>query len=333
MAIIRIGSQEVSLDISEELADFDWGYNAKWTADKVIAASPFRDDSTPSFFVNLDGEYAGTWSDSGAYDDEYKSGNFTKLLAYLRSESIEETERYLLESYGILYEDAEDIRLPEIRLTRRVSTVLIPTETVTTAISPYLSKRGISADAQRLYGVGYGESHEGFTAIPWHSPQGRLANIKYRSTSGKTFFFEKNATPVKTLVYGLDIINSERKDTAVLCEGEIDAMSWATAGIAAIAVGGASISAEQVDAIKRSSIRRLLVGGDNDPVGARLNAEILRRLRGYVELYEVDYGDCKDANEYLRAHGVEGLRMVYEQALSIKRVNCLQLRDNKVILQ
>lgn len=330
MPIIRIGPHEVDVDITAELADYDWGYNARWSADKLIAASPFRYDSTPSFFVNLE---TGGWADSGAVDDDYVKGGFVKLLAYLRGESNEETADYLLGEYGRLFTiaDGEEIRLPEIRLKQRAKHVEIAPESVTQAISPYLTTRGISPDVQREFGVGYGADNPGYTALPWHTADGRLANIKYRSTTGKRFFYKKGATPVRTLVYGLDIVNRAKAETAVLCEGEIDAMSWATAGVPAVACGGSSISAEQIDAIKRSSIRKLLLGGDNDPAGQRLNMEIKRRLSGYVEIYYVDYGDCNDANDVLKTHGIEGLRQLSNFTVSKLRDNCLQLRNITVI--
>lgn len=329
MPIIRIQEHEVDVDITAELAEYDWGYNAKWSTDKLIAASPFREDGTPSFYVNLTGDYAGVFGDSGAVDDEYQSGGFVKLLAYLRGEGEEETAEYLLDTYGSLFtiEEGEDIRLPEIRLTRRTVRRLISPETVTSAVSLYLTRRGISADVQRVYGVGYNEAHMGFTAIPWFTADGRMANVKYRATRGKRFFYEKDATPIRSLVYGLNVINEARTELAVICEGEIDALSWATAGVPAIACGGSSISNEQIDVIKRSSIRRLLVGGDNDPAGARLNAEVIRRLGGYVELYTVDYGNCVDGNDYLKAHGIEGLRKLENITVSELRENYLQLKN------
>lgn len=317
MPIIKIRGHEVDVDITSELEAYDWGYNARWTSDKLIAASPFRYDNQPSFYVNLEGEYAGVFGDSGAVDDEYASGGFVKLLAYLRGEGEQETADYLLGEYGILYaiEEGEDIRLPEVRLDRRTKHVVIPSETVTTAISPYLSRRGISDDVQRLYGVGYNERHVGFTAIPWFTADGRMANVKYRRTRGKTFFYEKGATPIRSLVYGLNVINETRTDMAVLCEGEIDVLSWATAGIPAIACGGASISNEQIDAIKRSSIRRLILGADNDAAGARLNEFVRRKLSGYVELFTIDYERYNDANDVLISEGVEGLRSISDKAI------------------
>lgn len=330
MPIIRIGQYEVDVDIEAELQAYDWGYNARWSTDKLIAASPFRHDSTPSFFCHLE---TGGWADSGATDDDYVKGGFVKLLAYLRDASEAETADYLLGEYGRLYavEEGEEIRLPEIRLKQRTKHAEIAPESVRQAVSPYLTMRGISPDVQREFGVGYGAEHPGFTALPWHSPEGRLANIKYRSTSGKRFFYEKGATPVRTLVYGLDIINRTCAGTAVLCEGEIDAMSWATAGIPAIACGGSSISNEQIDAIKRSSIRRMLLGGDNDPAGQRLNKEIKRRLAGHVELYDVDYGAYNDANDVLKACGGDGLRNLEDFSLSKLNENYIQLRNVPVI--
>jgi len=85
VAEIRALGTRINVDIEEELRLFPWN-RARWTESKLIASSPFRDDNAPSFFVNLDGEYAGTWADSGAYGTEYESGNFVRLLAYLRNE-------------------------------------------------------------------------------------------------------------------------------------------------------------------------------------------------------------------------------------------------------
>ena len=331
MAIIRIRNHEVELDIVEELAEYDWGYNAKWSSTKLVAASPFRHDHTPSFFVSLDGDYAGAWSDSGAFEDEYKSGNLTKLLAFLRSESTEETEEYLLERYGRLYTDASDIKLPTPRLIARQVAVELPQETVTQAISPYLLKRGISEQTQAQYNVGFTEGQVGYTALPWYTADGRLANVKYRSTTGKRFFYVKGATQIRQLVYGINIVNEQRSDMAVLCEAEIDAQSWATAGISGIATGGSHITRTQADIIKRSSIRKLLLGGDNDAQGRRFNEQVRRMLGGYVEIDEVDYGDCKDANDYLRKYGVQKIRQLEDITMFKNSVISIQPRNIVVI--
>src|SRR5690625_3238030 len=207
MTILNICGHSVQIDIESELREYGFGHNARWTPDKLIASSPFRDDNAPSFFVNLTGEYAGTWGDSGSIDEQYSRGNFVALIAHLRGETYDEAEEYLLEKYGALYEIKPDepIRVASPKLSERRAVInVLPADLVTQAISPYLLSRGISEEAQRKFAVGYGEDIPGYTAIPWHDTNGRLANVKYRSTSGKKFFYAKDATPVSSLVYGLD---------------------------------------------------------------------------------------------------------------------------------
>src|SRR5690625_4797362 len=332
MAIINIRGHSVEVDITEELREYDFGHNARWSPGKLVASSPFRDDNAPSFFVNLTGEYAGTWGDSGSIDEQYSRGNFVALIAYLRGIGYEEAEEYLLDKYGALYEIKPDepIRIATPKLSeRRAVNNGLPADLVTQAISPYLITRGISEEAQRKFAVGYGEDIPGYTAIPWHDTNGRLANVKYRSTSGKKFFYAKDATPVSSLVYGLDFFAGEGDvGEAVLCEGEIDALSWETAGISAIAIGGSHMSREQADLIKRSKIRRLYLGGDNDEQGRKLNAQIERLLGGYIELVTISYGAHNDANDVLMAEGVDELVKITDKGIVGNR---LQFRNIIVI--
>src|SRR5699024_3694726 len=103
MAIIRIQGRQVDVDIIAELSAYDWGDRARWSSDKLIASSPFRSDSVPSFYVILDGEYAGVWGDSGAVGD-YEKGGFVKLLTILRGETYEDYAKYIYAKSGILIE-------------------------------------------------------------------------------------------------------------------------------------------------------------------------------------------------------------------------------------
>lgn len=322
MAVVRVKGRYVDVDIEAELREYDWGYNAKWTPEKLVASSPFRTDRRASFFVNLSGEYAGTWADSGAIDYEYSSGNFVKLIALLRDIDYEEAAEYLLEKYGIMYDvkPNQPIRIMPPKIYTPFQYKYIEHSPIVEATSPYLLSRGISPEIQELFGVGYDEKHRGFTAIPWRH-NGRIANILYRSTRGKYFFFADDATPIKRLVFGIE----HAGESAVLCEAAIDAMSWHTAGIPAIAVGGAHLSREQAEIIKRSRIKRLYLGGDNDERGRQLNKQAAELLRGYAELYEVDYGEEKDANDVLMRRGVEALRAIYNAACPVP---LLQIRGH-----
>lgn len=320
MAELQIRGHTVEIDIADELSEYDFGYNPRWTTDKLIASSPFRTDQAPSFFVNLDGEYAGTFGDSGAIDDEYSRGGFVKLISLLRNIGEDEASEYLIEKYGVLHEiiPNEPIRLrhPKIEAQRTKSTY-IEVNPIVEATSPYLLRRGISSETQSLFGTGYVEGTKGITAIPWNTPDGRLANIKYRSTTGKRFFYHKGGTSINDLVYAIDLADIN----TVIVEGEIDAMSWRESGYSAIAIAGAHLSDKQIDLIKRSKVERLYVGGDNDVQGRKFNDQIKRSLRGNVQLYTINYGEEKDANDILTRQGVRGLKRILAQSTRIKAIN------------
>jgi hypothetical protein len=78
METLRIRGQDVAVDIRTELEQFNWT-RPKWSADKLIAASPFRYDKTPSFFVNFTGEYAGCF---GILAHTTRSGQAATLRNY-----------------------------------------------------------------------------------------------------------------------------------------------------------------------------------------------------------------------------------------------------------
>jgi 5S rRNA maturation endonuclease (ribonuclease M5) len=315
LAIIKIRSQPIDVNIRYELEQFPW-INGKWHGGKLLAPSPFRYDKTPSFFVNLDGDYAGTWKDSGAYDAEFESGNFTTLLAYLRNETIEETEDYLLFAYKTDYSDGIKLNFPNLRIKENMRylgyDVLLPFA----YRSGYLETRGISEAVQRYNKIGYDRSRQAIV-IPWYAPNGKLANIKYRSIYSKVFWYEPGAMPVGSLVWGIQ----NARPTTVLCEAEIDAMSWQMAGYAAIAVGGAKFNEDRRDIIIRSNIEELIVAADNDKMGEKLREEVTEALSGYVRVRQahVDAVNCnlKDVNEILvKGGGVPELKEMAENAVS-----------------
>lgn len=320
MANVRIRGHNVNIDLRDELDQFDW-VRPKWTYNKLIAASPFRYDRTPSFFVSLDGEYAGTWGDSGAYDEDWRSGGFVKLLSYLRNETAEETADYLLQKYAEFPVNG-DKRLILPNLTLETAAKTISRDIIQIAISPYLSKRSILQEIQTQAGVGK-TRYNGFVGLPWYTPDGRLANVKYRATRGKTFFYERAATPISTLVYGADLY-VRSADDLIVCEAEIDALSWRTAGFNAVAVGGVAFTERQASIIARLPAKRLLLAGDNDKAGQRFNARIVERLRRQVRplaLIQLANADCKDANEALCKYGVCALKDAVTGAIDLPLVS------------
>jgi len=320
MQTIKVGRHRVQLDIAAELSDYHFD-NARWSADKLIASSPFRDDRAPSFYVTLEGEYAGVWGDSGSYVDEYSKGNFVKLIALLNGYSYEEACDYLVDKYGALYsvKEGEEIRLEQPRLRLNKRPVLTIDNPITPAVSPYLIRRGIAPDVQERYGVGYDEHYRGYTAIPLRTEGGDVSSVFYRRSSmtDKRFFYSEEGEQKSRLLFGID----QAGEQAIICEGIIDAMSWETMGYSALAVGGSSISMEQVEMIRRSGIKRLYLAGDNDEQGRRLNRQIAEALRGYVEMYEIDYGEEKDANAALLRQGIRFMHDTVSNARPLRAIS------------
>jgi DNA primase len=305
----------VAVDIREELEQYNW-IRPKWSNDKLIAASPFRYDKSPSFFVNITGQYAGCWGDSGAYDSDWASGNFTKLLSFLRNETYEETEEYLIGEYGIPDNQTDLVTLRPVSLRIQRVRQLLSADILAqyTEDYTYLLNRGISERVQRQMDVLY-DSRGKAAVIPWRLADGRLANVKYRKIYGKTFYYVKGGRPIRELVYGI----GSAEATTVICEAEIDALSWKTAGVAAIAVGGASFNSWKRDVILRSPIEELIIATDNDKAGGKLRREIESAMKGHVRLRHAyvcggDSGAAKDANEALVKYGVGALRDAVEKS-------------------
>ena len=104
---MRVRGQELDIDFIEELDLYTFD-KARIRDNKLQSCSPFRPDTKPSFAVNLEN---GTWIDSGADFDNMKKGNFVSLLALLRDTDYEEVEDYLIDKYGIKYDNADNLNL------------------------------------------------------------------------------------------------------------------------------------------------------------------------------------------------------------------------------
>lgn len=297
---MKIRGINVPVNVRDEIESYPWE-NATWSHDKLIACSPFRNESHPSFFVRLtdsDGHNAGVWSDSGNIGGS-TSGNFVQLLAHISSTSEEDAIEYLLEKYGIIergYTRPVTVKPP--RLTVASRTYSLDTNVLSSYSDnySYLLSRGIPAHVQSQYGVKY-DTARNAVVLPWKDCHGEVANIKYRSVRSKVFWYAKGATPIAQLMYGMDVIYKNKCDTAVLCEAEIDALTMAQI-LPAVALGGSAFNESKAELILKSSIKTLYLACDNDPVGAALNKRIAARLGKHINIRYFTFPDgSKDVNE------------------------------------
>lgn len=303
------------IDVEAELQEFEWP-GASWSQDKLIARSPFREDQSPSFFVNLTGELKGVWADSGATDDRYAKGGWLRLIAHLREISVDEVAD---EYRGLLTQRTTTTELPQFKLGLRKLAVKssgfgtsgpIDTE-VNRSSWDYLKGRGISTQVSGALRISYDPARKAIV-IPWFDAAGNLVAMKYRSTRDKKFWYAPGGRPISELIYGIDRVHKRQFKTVCVVEAEIDAMSLMTAGFPAVATGGAALGRAKIDVLRSSPVERFVLVPDADGAGERWAAQLERELKGYAEVRVARLGagipGVKDANDALMAQGCAGLR-------------------------
>lgn len=293
--MVRVRDKRLMVDVLEELQAYDWN-RGRVRGEKFLACSPFRSERRPSFAVHLE---TGVWIDSGAHNEEWKKGNLVKLLAFLRNETYEETEEYLLTKYGIP-EDEDELTLnPSLSLEEKKPRIIAPDELKPYQFRhPYLERvRRIPEEVQRIFRIGYDRQNRAVT-FPWMDRRGNIVNVKFRSIDSKVFWYMSGGQRVRNHVYGLYFIYRLGKKTAYLVESEIDAMYLWSQGYPAIALGGANLSDEQRKLILQSPIEKLILATDNDRAGRRIRACLIERMFGIIDLQEILFdANVKDVNE------------------------------------
>lgn len=138
---------------------------------------------------------------------------------------------------------------------------------------------------------------------------GELINVKYRD-GAKNFRMVKDA---ELIFYNVDAIKNS--DWCIITEGEIDALSFIEAGInevVSVPNGASKSSNANLEYLDNcisyfENKTKIILATDSDEAGMALREELSRRL-GKERCFKVDFQTCKDANEYLVAHGTEKLK-------------------------
>lgn len=129
-----------------------------------------------------------------------------------------------------------------------------------------------------------------------------LVNIKFRD-GAKRFKLVKDA---ELIFYNLDSIKDVTE--CIICEGEIDAMSWHEAGFShVISVPNGASKNQKMEYLDNcfdyfTNKTKIYLSTDDDIPGRELRDELSRRL-GLERCHKVDFEGLKDANEYLVTKG------------------------------
>ena len=157
---------------------------------------------------------------------------------------------------------------------------------------------------------------------------GELVNVKYRSPD-KDFKMVKDAEPI---MYNLDCVVP--CEYIIITEGEIDALSYMESGIDCVVSvpNGASKGRNNLEyldnCIEWFDDKEIYLALDNDIPGKSLRGELIRRF-GAERCWDINFDDCKDANEYLARYGKERLRMTVDNVIGVPVDGIIEAKDVK----
>lgn len=248
-----------------------------------------------SLRVCLEGPRVGVWKD---FSDNAKGGDLLNLWQQVQGinfvDALKEAKAFagITEDPPQLYAPGRKKRNPVAKphCTKPQNNVL-----------KWFEGRGIFQKSLDAYRVG----QQGNTIVfPFFSPAGELELIKYRDLDAEKACGKKkiwsNADPEYHL-WGWQALDGNSRHV-VLCEGEIDALSWHQQGIAALSVPqGGGDGAKQAawlendfDLLER--FETIYVSMDMDAPGQAAIQPIITRL-GIERFRIVNLGEHKDANE------------------------------------
>jgi twinkle protein len=154
-----------------------------------------------------------------------------------------------------------------------------------------------------------------------------IVNIKYRD-SRKNFKLFKDA---KLVLYNIDAIRI--CETCVICEGEMDALSFIEAGVYNVVSvpNGATIGKPNLEYIDNcidhfNNKTKIVIALDNDEAGRHTAGELIRRFGSDI-CYSIDLRDCKDANEFLMKYGKGELKKAYDDVKEVPLIGVSSVLD------
>ena len=280
----------------EELEPYmDQFNNVRLTGMEFISSSPFREDNSPSFSLNLE---TGLWIDFGSSDDIWNKGNFIKLMAFLSGEHYDDVANRYKQYHIERLSDVSEFSLNvELDLPEEYRTFDLNDFDYWSFSSNYLSNRGITDKALRSFKVGYDHKNKA-VAIPYFDTKSKLVNIKYRKVGRKQFYYLPNGQPIGHHVYGLHMVKRVKAPRIFVVESEIDCLYLWGLGVPAVALGSAHLSKRQEELLDLSGVTELVLAFDNDKAGRNATNNATKRLGGKYELSRIVFPpNCKDIND------------------------------------
>jgi twinkle protein len=154
-----------------------------------------------------------------------------------------------------------------------------------------------------------------------------LVNVKYRD-GRKHFKLYKGAEKV---FYNIDATVGH--DSVIIVEGEMDVCAIHESGFKSVVSvpNGATLNTNNLEYLDNcidyfEDKEKIIIAVDTDEAGIALQTELVRRFGAEVS-WVVDFGDCKDANEYLIKYGATSLSSILKTAKPVPLENVVTFND------
>lgn len=246
--------------------------------------------------IRVQGTKRGVWADFASN----QGGDLIDLWRESRGLSMAQTINEVKEWLGVFEPSSIPKPKKNYRKPERPQGIAKPKDRV----REYLESRKLNKSIEAFH-VGGADTRNG-EGGPWvvfpYRREGELLNIKYlhleRKAGKKNIRVEKDCEPC---LFGWDVIKNEIR-IIVICEGEIDAMSFYEYGVQALSVpfGGGGGNKQQWIETEYANLDRfseIYLCLDNDEAGKEGAQEIARRLGAHrCRIVTLPY---KDANECL----------------------------------
>jgi len=268
--------------------------------------------------IRVNGSKTGVWAD---FNEGLKGNNLLELWIQARGisfvDAFEEAKKFLgvKENKGIA---------PSISI-KKFTPPKEPKEEATSEVLEYLQKRGITLETSRSYKIKEQDGKNGHKTIifPYYSSDGEMEMIKYlsllRKDGKKQVMCSKDS---KKTLFGKQAIH-DNDSQVVITEGEIDAMSFAEAGIPAVSVpfgakweneSGSDPNSEWIsnDWNFLERFEKIYLSMDMDESGQKAMKSISKRLG--IDRCLIIKLPQKDANETLCKNGLTALTEAHKKA-------------------
>lgn len=200
----------------------------------------------------------------------------------------------------------------------------------------YFRSRGISEDIVRKHQITVRADKPTVIAMPFFDENGVIQFVKYRRTDKteiENYGKEYTEKDCKAILYGMECCTTESR-TLIITEGQIDSLSLDEAGIKnAVSVPTGANGFTWLPHCWnwiRQNFDEIIVFGDHEKGHISLLDEINHRLGNSIRIKhvkEIEYKDCKDANDILRKYGPEQLRKCVNGAVYVQNNALINIVD------